>query len=101
MYLKQRLEIRLTDKQTGTQPYNQYQQMKHQFVLEVIKAAFSQVNHLSAESFLNTFFFFIEKVNYCVCMCLTAYIPSIVLVSLCLVLKPASYSDVSPVRTDE
>lgn len=100
MYLKQRLEIRLTDQQTGTQPYNQYQQMKYQFVSEVIKAAFSQVNHLSAESFLNTFFS-IEKVNYCVCMCLTAYIPSIVLVSLCLVLKPASYSDVSPVRTDE
>lgn len=56
MYLKQGLEIRLTDQQTGTQPYNQYQQMKHQFVLEVIKAAFSQVNHLSAESFLNTIF---------------------------------------------
>lgn len=57
MYLKQGLEIRLTDQQTGTKPYNQYQQMKHQFVLEVIKAAFSQVNHLSAESFLNTFFY--------------------------------------------
>lgn len=61
MYLKQRLEIRLTDQQTGTQPYNQYQQMKHQFVLEVIKAAFSQVNHFSAESFLNTFFFLERK----------------------------------------
>lgn len=61
MYLKQRLEIRLTDQQTGTQPYNQYQQMKHQFVLEVIKAAFSQVNHFSAESFLNTFFFFYRE----------------------------------------
>lgn len=65
MYLKQRLEIRLTDKQTGTQPYNQYQQMKHQFVLEVIKAAFSQVNHLSAESFLNTFFFYRESQLLC------------------------------------
>lgn len=48
-----------------------------------------------------SFFFFAEKVNYCVCMCMTAYIPSIVLVSLRLVLKPASYSDVSPVRTDK
>lgn len=65
MYLKQRLEIRLTDQQTGTQPYNQYQQMKYQFVLEVIKAAFSQVNHLSAESFLNTFFFYRESQLLC------------------------------------